>query len=227
MSSMIPASCPVVLASAASTAGVVLLWIVALLGSLLVILLLVPIHLRAEGGVDDESLDGRVRIQWAWGVLSVRVTPAGVATLHFFGLRFWTLRKRGPKDEADPAPKKERAKGQLRWFLKHRQTGLRFAKRLIRALRLQLQVRGELGLGDPASTALMNRLLWELNRTSPSVSFAVEPDWMEERVQLDGAIRARIWLAHIGLVLLGGLLNRETRQMLRTVPRAGRRGGQR
>jgi len=221
---MIPASSvPVVLASAWTTAGVVLLWIVAAVGGLITLFVLVPIHLRAEGGVHDQSLEGQVWVRWAWGVLTVGMTPDRTTTVHLLGWRIWTFHQGGSKDKPDPEPKpkKKKAKGWLQWLAQHRQTGLQFVRRLIHTLRLQLQVRGELGLGDPARTALLSRLLWELNRVSPALSINVEPDWMEEHIGLDGALRARVWLAHLGLVLLGGLLNHETRRMIRTVPRAG------
>ena len=222
MQPLIHATAPgVVLASAWTTVGMVLLWIAAGLGTLLALLVLIPIHVRADGGVDDLSLTGQAHIRWAWGVLSVRMTPERGASVHLLGLRIWTL-DRGEDDDDEPRPKKKRARGWVQWLLQHRQTGLRFVKRMIRTLRLQMRLQGELGLGDPTATALLNRLLWQLNRMSPTVSVRVEPDWLNERVQLDGEVKARIWLAHMGLVLLGGLLHRETRQMIRTVPRAGR-----
>lgn len=225
MQPLIPATAGgLIFASAWTTVGLVLLWIAAGLGALLTLLLLIPIHVRANGGVDDVSLTGRAKLRWAWGVISVRMIPSPCATLHLVGLRIWTFRGKGSDHTPDDEPRtpRKRAKRWFQWLLRHRHTGLRLAKRMIRTLRLQMRLQGELGLGDPAATALLNQLLWQLNRMSPSVSVQVEPDWLDERVQLDGEVEARIWLAHMGLVLLGGLLHRETRQMIRTVPRAGR-----
>ncbi len=214
-----------VFASAWTTVGWVVLWIAAALVALLGLAVILPMHLRATGAVDDLNLDGQVRVRWAWGVISVRLNADHGATLHVLGLRCWTFRAdddEKKKKEKKDKPKKPRARGWLQWFLQYRHAGKRLLKRLIRTLRLQLQVQGELGLGDPASTALLNRFLWELNRASPSVNVQVDPDWLEERWQLDGELTARLWLAHLGLVLLAALFNREMRQMIRTVPRAGR-----
>jgi len=207
--------------SAVTTVGMVLLWIAAVLGALLALVVLVPLHIRAAGSVDDLTVEGQARIRWAWGVLSVRLTQEQGATLHLVGLRIWTFRK--STKEKKPKPPRERAKGSLQWLVKNRRAGLQLMKRLIRTLRLQLRVQGRLGLDDPAATALVNRALAHLLGSSRAVSWQVEPDWLDETVQLDGEFRARIWLAHLGLVLLGGLLHRETRQMLRTAPSAGRR----
>jgi hypothetical protein len=209
-------------ASAATAVGMVLLWIVAVVGALLALGVLLPMHVRAAGSVDDLSLEGQARIRWAWGLVSVRLTQEQGVTLHLVGLRMWTFRRRGPKDTPDDEPKgrKKRTKESTQWLLRHRLTALQLLKRLIRTLRLQLQVRGTLGLDDPAATALVTRGLANLLGASEAVSWQVEPDWLDERVLLNGEFRARIWLAHLGLVLLGGLLHRETRQMIRTAPRA-------
>jgi hypothetical protein len=211
-----------VLASAWATLGWVLLWIGVGLATLLALFALLPVHLRAAGSVDDLRLAGQVRVRWAWGVISVRLRPDRGATLHLLGLRIWTFRRRDDAEPADEKPPRKRARGWLPWLAEHRHTGLRIGRRLVRTLRLQLALAGELGLGDPAATALLTRLLGELNRTSAAVRLQVEPNWLDERVQLDGEIRARIWLAHLGWVLAGALLRRETRQMIRTVPRAAR-----
>jgi len=223
MQPLIPAAAPgLVLASAWTTGAMVLGWIAAGLGALVLLLLVIPIHVRAVGVVDDLHVAGRVRIRWAWGLISVHLRPKEGATLRVVGLKVWTFRGGGPKDEPEDEPKKNRAQGWLQWLRRHHQTILPLVKRLVRTLRLKIRLRGEVGLGDPAGTALVNRLVHEVSRAVPSVGLAVEPAWLEERIQLDGALQARIWLAHMGLVLVAGLAHRETRQMIRAVPRTGR-----
>lgn len=211
-----------IFASVWITAAWVLLWIAVGLVSLGALLLGLPTHLRAAGGVEDSRLSGLVRARWAWGVVSVALSQGRGATLHLLGLRIWTF---GP-DKGERKAKREketpRARGRLQWLLRHRQVGLRLLRRLLGTLRLQLRLQGELGLGDPADTALLHRLLLQLNGLSAALQVEVAPDWLDERVVLDGALRARIWPAHIGLVLLAALAKRETRQMIRTAPRAGR-----
>lgn len=219
---MSSAAASAVFASVWITAAWVLLWIAVGLASLLALPVLLPTHVQADGGVEDLSLSGQVRVRWAWGLVTVVLSQERRVTLHLLGLRIWTF---GPgHTERKPKPKKDtpKAQGRLQWLLRYRQTGLQLLKRLVRTLRLQLWLKGELGLGDPAATAVLHQLLEELNRLSVGVRVEVAPDWLDERVALDAALRARIWPAHIGLVLLAALTNRETRQMIRTAPRAGR-----
>lgn len=231
-----------VTASALGTVGTVLLWTVAvILGLLLALALLVvllPFHARAVGTVEGLSARGEARISFGWVLLSVRLRPGG-ASLYVLGLRLWTFRpsaeEAGEEDEEAQAAKEaeKRAKAEekkkkrgkkkrpsIRALWRHRRTGWRLLRRLAATLRLRAEVRGVVGLGDPADTASLFQTLWILDGTLPGVRLDVTPDWLDERIELEGELRARLWLAHLGGVLLAALWKKDTRMLLRAV-RAG------
>ena len=54
-----------------TTIGLVLLWTLAAVLAVLLVLLIVPIHVRAEGGIHGMSLSGQAAIRWGWGLVSV------------------------------------------------------------------------------------------------------------------------------------------------------------
>jgi hypothetical protein len=206
-----------VLGSVLSTIGLVLLWTLAAVLAVLLVLLIVPIHVRAEGGIHGMSLSGKAAIRWGWGLVSVRMAPGSGFTLHVLGIRIWTFTGSDePEPEKPEEPKKKGRKGPgLRWFLEYRRHAWKLLKRLLDTLRLRLRVTGELGLGDPADTALLAALLGELERSQELVELEVQPDWLDETIELDGDLGARIWPIHIGLILLGALLRKDTRRMMR------------
>jgi len=207
------------LLSIGAVIGWVLLGILATLLGLALLLLSLPFHLRAQGTLEADRADGEARLRWAWGVVSVRLRPAGT-TLHLLGLRIWTFRAdrdRKPRDhkdrdEASEAPRPRRRKG---WMWAHRHTLGRLLRRFWGALRLRLHVSGVIGLGDPAETASLFQVLALLERQGPAVQVHITPEWLDEELWLQGWARARIWGLH--LLGIGGvaLLRKDTRTLIR------------
>jgi len=202
----------------------VLLWLAAVLGLLLLALLVVPLQARGEGRVLEEELDGELRVRWGFGLIGVRLSSRRPSGFTLCGLRVAGLPRRSAEErqEKKREKKQERAKKQgsrsrrgLRWSLAHREGLRRVLRRALGALGLRLEVRGRLGLGDPAETALAELIAGELRRLR-AVRLELAWDYLDDVVELEARGRARLWLLEvvgIGLALL--LADREVRALLR------------
>jgi hypothetical protein len=196
-----------------ATVGWVLLWILVGLIGLILVLLLIPFHVRAAGQVDDSHWEGSLVARWAWGLVSLR-SEGSLPDLYLLGFRVYRFKKRPAKARPKPARRKRPRPG-LGTLLRHRRTAFALARRLVHALCLRLRLTGTVGLDDPADTAWLMQLLGRLNRSTPAVHVALEPDWLEERLAVQGAFSARIWPIQFALIGLGAYARRDTRLMLR------------
>jgi hypothetical protein len=206
-----------VTASALSVVGSILAWVGVVLGSLLLLLVLVPLHARAAGRVTLSGWSGWAELRWGFGLLKVRLDRERGAGLYLVGLRIYRLRRR-PQRPKKPREKKQGAGfgENLRWFLRHRATLIRLVRRLLRALHLRARLEGVAGLGDPTDTALLFQGIWALK--GRRLELRITPDWLDENLALQGTARSWVWPAELLGVLLGAYLRKETRTALRTAP---------
>jgi hypothetical protein len=193
----------------------VLAWIGAGLGLALSLVLLVPFGLRAKGRVGEDDLCGSVEVRWLFGLLAVRATTEGRSGVYIAGRRVSGLpRRRAERAEEPQVEEKVRSGRGLRWLLRSRRGLSRAARRLLAALHLRLELRGRVGIGDPADTALVAPLCAQLGRL-PGVSLHLTWCWVDEVLDLEGCASARVWLAQLlglGLLLL---FSGDVRRMLR------------
>jgi hypothetical protein len=190
--------------------------------ALLVLVVGVPFRAAARGSIHEASLAAAAELSWGWGAVCLRIGRREWA-LSFFGLRAWRFeaRGRGRSEEAEDREEEARGRSQgrtrkLRSALEHRSALMDAAARLAAVLRLRVLVRGTVGTGDPADTALLSsaaRLLGQL----PGVELQLQWDWMEEELEIDLEGRARIWIGHLLLAAIGLLMARENRAALRAV----------
>jgi hypothetical protein len=205
-----------------------LLWLLCFLGGLLLLFLLLPVHVNADGQANIVLIDGEAEARWAWGLVSLRLTPERGAWVHLLGRPVRRLRRRpsstyqgGDDDEAKPQdqettrPRSGGGRRGLGWFLYHRQALLRVVKRLYHAMGVRARLEGALGLDDPTDTAVLWGVLMQVQAWLPGLELAVRPDFMDEQLDLRGTLRGRIWLAHLLVIMAGQLLRADTRQMLR------------
>ncbi len=207
------------LLSIAAVIGWILLGILATLLGLALLLVGLPFHLRAQGTLEADHADGEASLRWAWGLVSVRLRPAGT-TLHLLGLRIWTFRsdrdrKKRDRKKRDEASEASRPRGRKGWMWTHRRTLWRLLRRFLGALRLRLNVNGVIGLGDPAETASLFQGLALLERQGPAVQVHITPEWLDEELWLQGWARARIWGLHLLGLGLVALLRKDTRTLIR------------
>ncbi len=205
--------------------GVVLAILSAVLGLVLLVVLL-PFRARASGSVHDGAPAGEARVDWGPGLLSVNVDAhrrAAVRVLRIPVVRFdlHTARERRKEDRRRRRPrgarrerKKAGAPARLRAVLAEREAFQGMAARLARSLRLRVRASGRVGTGDPADTAALGALTAALG-TLPGVELALGLDWVEEALELDLELAARIWIAELLVVAALALLARRNRRALR------------
>lgn len=191
----------------------VLAWVGIVLGALLALLLLVPLDARAEGRLADGELDGRARVRWGGGVLSVRFGPQGVG-LYLLGLRVRQLRgePHGSHREREARRKPGR---RADWYWRHRRTLWRAGLRLLGAAHPRGRVAGRVGLGDPADTATVHALLSWAEGRWPRLELDVACDWVEDVVELEGRVRTIVWPPELAIVLLSVRFSGDVRRALR------------
>lgn len=198
----------------------------ALLGLLLLVVLL-PFRARAVGAVRDGEPEGVASADWGFGLLGVELDTARRVRVWVAWLpvaRFVMRRKKEkperppekPKPEKKPKKKKARAGAldRLRAGLAERAAFQHMAVRLVRAVHLRLRGSGRIGTGDPADAAALFALLQALEAL-PGVDLELELDWVEEALEMELEVGARIWIAELLAVAALLLLERPNRRALR------------
>ncbi|HSN91772.1 MAG TPA: hypothetical protein VLS93_11140 [Anaeromyxobacteraceae bacterium] len=197
----------------------------AVLGLVLLVVLL-PIRARASGAVHDGTPSGQARADWGLGLLAADVDARRGVTLRVAWIpvaRFgWgaargrrkEARRRGRRREEERRRERAGALARLRAALAERAAFPDMAARLARAIHLRVRASGRVGTGDPADDAALAALLAALGAL-PGAELALEVDWVEEALELDLALSARVWIAEllavVALVLLAGRNRRALR----------------
>lgn len=193
----------------------------AVVGLLLLVvaaLILLPFHVEARGQIDDGEVDGRLQASFGWWLLALRLDPTGLR-LRLLGIPLWRLRggdgekrtarreRRREKQRAKRESSEKSDKGPgLRTTWRHREGLFELLRGMIGALPVRGHLYGTVGLGDPADTAALFGLLAPLAARSDAMDIDVEPDWLDETLDLDGALTLRLWLAHLLAAVLWRLL---------------------
>lgn len=207
--------------------GVLLAILYALLG-LVLLVVLVPLRARAAGSVHDGLPAGMARVDWGLVLLAVEVDVSRRMTVRVLEIplaRFALRTARESEKKARRRRRPRRAKregkarggalGRLRAALAERGAFRRMAARLARALHLRLRGSGRIGIGDPADTVALAALLAALAEL-PGVELALELDWVEEALELELELAARVWIAELLGVAALLLLERPNRRALRS-----------
>jgi hypothetical protein len=202
----------------------VLIWLLGIIGGLLLLVFLMPIGLRARGMFAPWRATGRVDLNWAWGLLGVRLSREKGTQLRLLGFYLPGFRvseekkaerkekkakKRAEKKEEKKAAGKKRKRG-ARWAWRNRRLFIRCA----RALHLRGMLRGTIGVGDPADTAELRLLLDPALERLPGFDARLAWDYLDEVLDLEGALRARIWPVELACILLLTLTRGESRRAL-------------
>jgi len=210
----------------------ILWWLFVILGSLLLALLVTPLRARVQGRLSLEGLDGRMGFDWAFGLVSVKARAGHGARLYMLGLPIHPLllgkkqasekKKKGKKQQqTQKIHKTKKSSTSFGSIWQHRRSLLRALGRLLGTLHIRGQLRGRLGLEDPADTAELWGRLQAAQALSPrGFRLDVEPGFVEEELDLEGALSAWLVPIHVAGVAIALLFTKPIRQALRGL-RAG------
>lgn len=179
--------------------------------AMLVLVLFAPLHLRASGDVDLESLHAayRIRLRWALGVLGLDLASGERPTLRLFGLpiaRFASdsspskAARKARKEKQSPRPRTRRGQGAL-WLLRRRQDLWRLALRLLSTLHLRARIAGAIGLPEPDDSVWLALALDQLEARLPESTLAVEVDYSDAVFDLEGSVTA--WAIPLHVLVVG------------------------
>ena len=204
-------------------------WLLLAVMALLLLVFVLPFHLRAVGAVDSEQEAARLplaamayaRGSWAWGLLSIGWGTETGGEVRVLGIRVARLEDDTDGEKKDKRREKKRKKKEekgkkygARWAMRHRRTMLGLLGKVFGALRLRLHVSGVLGIGDPADTVILAELLRLAESELPGASLDIQVDYLDEVLVMDGELSGRIWLLGLAGMALWELRRREVRQML-------------
>ncbi len=206
----------------------VLLSIVLGLLGLLLLVTLVPFQAQASASIHEASLAGAAGVEWGFGLFAVQISSECGLAFRLLGIsvpRLWKRRRHDAREERRRKkrarePRKRKRSRVAPW---QGRALLRMVARLAPALRLRLRVKGTVGTGDPAGTALVTSLA-QLVDGVPGVELDLSWEWLDEQLDLYAEGSARIWIAQLLCVTAALLWVRENRAALRAVSwqRSGR-----
>ncbi len=201
--------------------GSVLLSIVLGLLGLLLLVTLVPFQAQASASIHEASLTGAAGVEWGWGLFAFQISSERGLAFRVLGISVPRLWKRHRHDAREERRRKKRAREprkrkRSRLALWQGRALLRMVARLAPALRLRLRVKGTVGTGDPADTALLAGLAQLMDGVS-GVELDLGWEWLDEQLDLDAEGSARIWIAQLLCVTAALLWVRENRAALRAV----------
>jgi hypothetical protein len=194
-------------------------WLLVLAMGVLLIVLVAPVAARAEGSVDEEDLQGRITLSWAWGLV-------GAYACSKEGLR-WTLlgravgrlsSRRGDRKDKPRKEKKARTRASGRALWSHRAALLDVVARALKRLDARIEVAGTVGPADPADAgALLAFLSLARERLAPALTLDVAVDFTDPRLDLWGRARARLIPGRVVIVVITWMLSRDARRALAAV----------
>jgi hypothetical protein len=201
--------------------GFVLLCIVLGALGLLLLVMLVPFQAQASASINEAALSGAAGVEWGRGLFALQISSERGLAFRVLGIsvpRPWRRRRHEAREERRRkkrarAPRKRKRSRLALW---QGRALLRMVARLAPALRLRLRVKGTVGAGDPADTALLAGLA-QLMDGVPGVKLDLGWEWLDEQLDLDVEGSARIWIAHLLCVTAALLWVRENRAALRAL----------
>ena len=200
--------------------SIILVLIVCLAGVVLVVLIM-PLSFRSQGSLTGFEASGWIHVGWAFGALQVRAQPDKGVRLYVLGVpvhRFDVRNRAKTQKSATKKKKKSKPKTatQVRSLWHERSTLSWAAKRMLSTLHLTGQLRGRLGLGDPADTAWLAVLFMQFESRFQRFRWAVQLDYTDEVIDLNGRIGAWLVPGQFLLVGLALFLRRDVRMALKT-----------
>jgi hypothetical protein len=193
----------------------VLTWIGIVIALLILVLLIIPIKMRASGSIDDrEGLDYQLIIDWAFGIFSVRVATGMPAGLYIARWRVWRI----PSKIGEKKKSKKEKPSPLIWlgWIRGNFTRINHVlSRFARASFLHGYLIGKIGLADPADTAFIGLLCRLMQIQTKRFNLSVTTVYDCEMIHIRAKIHSTLIIGYLGLVALGLLLDKQIRVMVR------------
>ena len=178
---------------------------------LLAIVLIAPLHVRASGDVDAESLHAayRLRIRWALGLLGLDLASGNRPTLRLLGLPIYRFptdttpsrRETRKSRKSRPAEPRTRRSQSALWLLRRRQDLWRHVLRLLSTLHLRARITGAIGLPEPDDTVWLALALDQLEARLPDSALDLEVDYSDAVFDLEGDVSA--WAIPLQVLIVG------------------------
>jgi hypothetical protein len=188
----------------------ILLVLLAVVGVLVALALVAPLHVRASGEVDAESLHAayRFRVRWALGLLGLDVTKGERTTLRLCGLPIARLasddaspKRRKSRKKPRKKPRKSRPGPGLIWLMRHRQELWNNVLHLIGTLHIRARITGAIGLPEPDDTVWLALALDQLEARLPDSTLDLEVDYSDAVFDVEGNVSA--WVIPLQVLVVG------------------------
>jgi hypothetical protein len=199
-------------------------WIGMILGSLVLVLLVIPLRIRINGRVGDQAGFGyEWGGDWALGMIGVekiaghpvRLSVLGLRVLHFSGSR------REKKKKAETNKQRKRWPGAMAGTLKNNfQAVIHVLDQMAGAAFLQGRLIGRIGLPDPADTANVALICRMINRRSGRFALSLACEYDEPVIRIEASVKATLIVGYLAVVACRLMLLSQTRVMLRSLRHA-------
>jgi hypothetical protein len=196
--------------------GTLLLWLSAIIGGLVIILLVAPLRIRVSGWIDfPETGDYLLIADWAGGVFGVRKTAAAMWQVQLFGwpiIRF--SRSVFGKRKAKRKKKKRSQKVLFAATGSHFSTMANAFRRMILSLFPKGHVYGRIGFSDPADTAMLAVFTHLIPMAGKRFQAVFVPAYDDQVFEGEVDVRIAVVPGYVLLMAAVLLLKKENRRML-------------
>jgi len=199
-------------------------WIGITIALFLLGLLVIPIRVFGVGLVHDQKgIDYQLIINWAFGVLSVRAVTGRPIEIYFLGIclgRMPLKTEKMKKTDGTAEKKKVSPWAWLQWTRGNFTNINHIISRFAHAGKLQGYLYAEIGLAEPADTAMIGQLARLIRIEGRRFNLLTTTVYAYETINIRAQVRSTLIIAYLGWVVLGLFLEKRIRLMLRGVPKS-------
>lgn len=200
------------------------IWNGMILGTVALLLLLIPLSIRINGQVGDrEGVDYELSVKWAWGVVGIDKIAGDPVRLSLLGLgvrRFSGAISKGKKKKPKRRSGKDFVWSTAGALKNHIPVLMHVLDQMAGAAFLNGRLMGRIGLADPADTAMLALLCQMINRRYRRFSLSLACDYDEPVVRIAASLNATMIVGYLGVVAARLMLQKRTRVMLQVLRHA-------
>jgi hypothetical protein len=195
-------------------------------------MLIFPFKIDGQGILSDQLILARFRLQWAFGLISIKGDTQRGIYLYLFWIKTFRLKddEGDVKQKEKKIEKKKYKKSQekrpapflmwVNWFRSNYKTILIILKHCLAAFHLRGGIYGTVGLGDPADMAILDFVRRYLTCSDCNFQVEVWPDYIDENIDL--TFNGSAWFVFLQFLFLPiyWLIRGDTRRMIFCIPKA-------